>query len=328
MGRRPATIRDANAAKACADTVARRSAAVRSVSRFRGSLLLFCSPILRAQATLGTTTGDTNAFTINSNNSPGLAYNAVLNSDSSVSLLQDGAILSGQGCPAFSSLSSGISSGAVYVDSANSNIYLAMISGGTLYAAYESIDQTTGVCTQGPLLKLTTNALSNLEMNVDPVQGNVYILNSFGAFPDTLYILPTAPWSASSLPTPATAQPGLLRPVRTDCHRPVESPGLCQRSGRLHCRDGRNVFHLGLFCLRPESERDACRQSAARGGLQQRRNDNRAQCGNAPGQRRGQAGADQRESQCVVVYRPQRAHHRSRHHAVQLLHRHDEAVRV
>jgi hypothetical protein len=154
------------------------------------------APMLRAQVVLGTISGITNALAINSNNSAGQAYNAVLNTDSSVSLLQDGAILSGQGCPAFSGLSGGISSGAVYVDSAHNNIYLAMLSGVTLYAAYETIG--LGTCTQGPLLELTPNALSNLEMNVDPVQGNVYILNSFGAFMDALYILPIASWSASS----------------------------------------------------------------------------------------------------------------------------------
>ena len=185
--------------------VGSRRRVFQSASVFAVLLFLVCAPILRAQATLGTTTGDSNAFTINSNNTPGLAYNAVLNSDSSVSLLEDGVMLSGQGCPAYmvSGSSLSVSSGAVYVDLANSNIYLAMISGGAVYAAYESIDQQ-GNCTQGPMLELTTNALSNLEMNVDPVQGSVYILNSFGAFPDTLYILPTAPWSASPLPTPAT----------------------------------------------------------------------------------------------------------------------------
>jgi hypothetical protein len=201
MGRRPATIRDANEAKACANTAARRRGLLRSFSIF-AVLLLAGAPILRAQATLGTTTGDSSALTINSNNSPSLAYNAVLNSDSSVSLLEDGAILPQQGCPAFSGLSSGINSGAVYVDFANSNIYLTMTAGTAVYAAYESINQE-GNCTQGPLLELTTNALSNLEMNIDPAQGSVYILNSFGAFPDTLYILPIGPWSASSLPTPA-----------------------------------------------------------------------------------------------------------------------------
>jgi Putative Ig domain len=206
MDRRPATIRDAIAAKACADSVAPQRMAVRSISVFAVLLLLAGAPMLRSQATLGTTTGDTNALAINSNNSPGLAYNAVLNGDSSVSLLQDGAILSGQGCGPYmvpnSSSNLSVTSGAVNVDFASSRIYLAMISGGAVYAAYESIDQQ-GNCTQGPLLTLTTNSLSNLEMNVDRVQGSVYILNSFGAFPDTLYILPTAPWSASPLPTPA-----------------------------------------------------------------------------------------------------------------------------
>jgi hypothetical protein len=155
--------------------------------------------MLRAQSTtpvLGTVSGVSSALAINSNNSAGQNYNAVLNSDSSVSLLQNGAILSGQGCPAFSGLSSGIGSGAVYVDSAHNNIYLAMLAGGAVYAAYETIG--AGPCVQGPLLQLTTNAQSNLEINVDPVQGNVYILNSFGAFPDALYILPIASWSASS----------------------------------------------------------------------------------------------------------------------------------
>ena len=175
MGRRPATIRDANAAKACADAVARRCGAFRSVSLFAVLLLLFCAPMLRAQAILGTTTGDTNALAINSNNSSGLAYNAVLNSDSSVSLLQDGAILGTVVCAPYTVLGASItvSTGAIFVDSANSRIYLAMIAGGAVYAAYESFNQTAGTCTPGPLLQLTTNAQSNLEMNVDPVQGNV-----------------------------------------------------------------------------------------------------------------------------------------------------------
>jgi hypothetical protein len=205
MGRRPATIRDANAAKACADAVAGRLKLFQSAAAFAILLLLVCAPMLRAQ-TLGTISGVTNAVAINSNNSAGQAYNAVLHSNSSVTLLQDGAILSTVVCPAYTVSGAGItvSTGAIIVDSANNRIYLAMLSGVTLYAAYESIDQTAGTCTPGPLLQLTTNAQSNLEMNVDPKQGNVYVLNSFGAFPDTLYILPTAPWSASPLPTPTT----------------------------------------------------------------------------------------------------------------------------
>ena len=209
MGRRPATIRDANAAKACADAVARRHEFLQSVAAFAILLLLLCAPMLRAQSTtpvLGTVSGISNALAINSNNSAGQTYNAVLHSDSSVTLLQDGAILGTVVCAPYtlSGASITVSTGAIFVDSANSNIYLTMIAGGAVYAAYESIDQTTGACAPGPMLELTANAQSNLEMNVDPKQGNVYVLNSFGAFPDTLYIFPTAPWSASPLPTPTT----------------------------------------------------------------------------------------------------------------------------
>lgn len=154
--------------------------------------------------TLTPLSGTGNAIAINANNSAGLTYNAVLNQDSSVSILQNGSILSGQGCPAFAASGSSLSvtSGVVYIDFTNSRIYLAMLAGNTLYAAYEAIDPQ-GNCTQGPLLQVSTTAQSNLDMAVDPVQGKMYILNSFGANPDTLYILPTAPWSASSLPAPA-----------------------------------------------------------------------------------------------------------------------------
>ncbi|MGB9230201.1 MAG: Ig-like domain repeat protein [Terracidiphilus sp.] len=160
---------------------------------------------------LGTISGDTNALAINQNNAPGLSYNAVLNTDSSVSLLQDGAILSGQGCPAYTVSGAGItvSSGAIFVDFANSNIYLAMLTGSGLYAAYESINQTTGVCTQGPLLQLSSISFGSLQMSVDPTaissqQGNMYVMDYFGGgITDVLYIVPTAPWSALSLPTPA-----------------------------------------------------------------------------------------------------------------------------
>ena len=149
------------------------------------------------------------ALAINSNNSPGLAYNAVLNTDSSVSLLMNGAILSEQGCPAFDGLSSSVNSGAVYVDFANSNIYLAMLTGSGLYAAYESINQTTGACTQGPLLLLSGASYGTMQMDVDTTAfssqlGNMYVMMAYGGgITDALYVVPTAPWTASSLPTPA-----------------------------------------------------------------------------------------------------------------------------
>jgi hypothetical protein len=157
---------------------------------------------------LGTVSGASNAIAVNPNNTSGLNYNAVLNGDSSVSLLLDGAILPGQGCPAFASLGSGVTSGAVYVDFANSNIYLAMLTGKGLYAAYESINQTTGACTQGPLLQLSGASYGTMQMDVDTTAfsaqlGNMYVMMAYGGgITDALYVVPTAPWSASSLPTP------------------------------------------------------------------------------------------------------------------------------
>lgn len=164
------------------------------------------APAASSGSGVPTVSGDANAIAINSNNVPGLSYNAVLNADSSISLLQNGTLLSGQGCPAFTTLSgTGLNAGAIFVDFANSRIYLAMISGSTLYAANESID-AQGNCTQGPLLQLSapSDANSRVEMSSDPTQRNIYIVNSFGAFFDQLYVLPATPWSASALPTPAT----------------------------------------------------------------------------------------------------------------------------
>jgi hypothetical protein len=195
MGRRQATIRDANAATLCAEAVARRRRFFQSFAAFAILQILVCAPALRAQ-TLGTISGETTALALNSNNAASQTYNAVLNTDSSVTLIANGATVSGQGCPAFSGIAGSLSAGAVYVDSPNDRIYLAMVSGVNLYAAYETIG--LGSCTQGSLIQLTANALSNLEMSVDTTQGSVYILNSYGAFMDQLYILPIASWSASS----------------------------------------------------------------------------------------------------------------------------------
>ncbi|MGA9425887.1 MAG: Ig-like domain repeat protein, partial [Terracidiphilus sp.] len=151
---------------------------------------------------LGTVPGSTTAIAINSNNTPGLSFNAVLNNDSSVSILLDGSILPGQGCSPYmvSGSNLSVSSGALYIDFANNRIYLAILAGGYLYAAYETIDDE-GNCTLGSLLPLNTITNSNLEMNVDVAQGNMYVMNYRGANTDELYIVPTAPWS--TLPTPA-----------------------------------------------------------------------------------------------------------------------------
>jgi hypothetical protein len=91
------------------------------------------------------------------------------------------------------------------VDSTNNRVYLAMYNSTSgLYAAYESIS-STGTCTQGPLLQLSSSAVAPqlLELNADIVQGDMYIAEAFGGgIPDAMYIVPTAPWSASALPTP------------------------------------------------------------------------------------------------------------------------------
>ena len=151
----------------------------------------------------GMVTGGGNALAINANQS-GLPWNAVLNNDSSVDLVQNGAILAGESCPAFSSLStSGLLAGAVFVDGTNSIVYLAMVSGGELYAAYDSIN-AQGNCAQGPLVQVSLSANEGVEMSADIAQGNVYILNYSGASVDSLYVLP-AQWPASlAAPAPFT----------------------------------------------------------------------------------------------------------------------------
>lgn len=149
---------------------------------------------------------DGTAIAINANNQPGLTYNAVLNQDSSVGLIQNGTYLAGRGCPAFPRFPiQGVGSGAVYVDPANSRIYLAMTTysaGPELLAASESFDGQ-GNCIQSPLVQLETGSIAKIAMNVDPAQGLMYVLAANGGgIQDSLYILPAAPWSATSPPTP------------------------------------------------------------------------------------------------------------------------------
>ena len=149
---------------------------------------------------------DGTAVAINANNQPGFSYNAVLNHDSSVSLIENGAYLAGRGCPAFPNFPiQGAVSGAVYVDAANSRIYIAMTTysaGPELLAASESFD-SQGNCIQSPLVQLEAGSIATIAMNVDPVQGLMYVLAANGGgIQDSLYILPAAPWSVTSPPTP------------------------------------------------------------------------------------------------------------------------------
>ena len=197
MARRRTTIRNRVAAARAASPCGRWFA------RAALLLLLFTGRAFAAGGasqtpTLTAIANTANVLAISSNNASGQTAVAVLNNDSSVFLVQNGA-LSGQSCPAFTNPGSGstVTHGDIFYDSANSRIYVAMVYGGTLYAGYETLTATAGQCTQEPLAKITASPNEFVEMNVDLAQGSIYIVNSLGAFFDTLYVLPTAPWTGT-----------------------------------------------------------------------------------------------------------------------------------
>ena len=183
------------------------------------------------------------------------------------------------------------------MDFANSNIYLAMLTGSGLYAAYESINQTTGACTQGPLLLLSGASYGTMQMDVDPTAfssqlGNMYVMMAYGGgITDALYVVPTAPWTASSLPTPAE----LTLDYSTQYGPMVIDPS----NHQLYINDlGGSAYGTvgtyatgGFFVYDPNSQCNAGEQSAARHGLHKRKRDHAALRWNAPEQWRGQAGA-------------------------------------
>ena len=147
--------------------------------------------------------GATNAMAINRNDS-GTPYNAVLNNDSSVNLLQDGQLLAA-GCPAYTALNLGgfpLSGGDINLQSTSGGltIYLSLLANGQIYFTYESIDLTTYVCTQGPVSAppnlITTDEAPTVEVNVDAAEGNFYaLLASGGGATDLLLVMPIAPWN-------------------------------------------------------------------------------------------------------------------------------------
>ncbi len=195
MATRPATIRETHAAWGQA-----ASPSSLLLSRAFAILLLLLGSSLAARAqTPASVSGTSTALAVNANNEPGQTANALLNTDSSVVLVEDGA-LTGASCQPFTT--DLVNTGAAFYDSSTSTIYVAMIYSAKLYAGYETLTSTPGQCTQEPLLELTADPNEYLEMNADPAAGYVYIVNSFGALEDTLYVLPTAPWV--SAPTPLT----------------------------------------------------------------------------------------------------------------------------
>ena len=176
------------------------------LGRNRSFFLLLAAAMLALPAALRAQSlpliGNGNTLAINSNQS-GAIYNAALNFDSSVSILENGQVL-GNGCAALDQFSStGIDTGAVFVDGANNNVYLAIVSGGSLYVIYETVDPVAGNCTPGPAVVQITSvfgapANAEVEINGDLATGNIYVLLGYnGGLEDDFTIVPVAPWGSA-----------------------------------------------------------------------------------------------------------------------------------
>ncbi|HTW80437.1 MAG TPA: hypothetical protein VME23_12895, partial [Terracidiphilus sp.] len=196
MRRHPNTIR----AQRALPNAPLRLGRNRSFFLLLAAVMLALPAALRAQSLPLIGNGDTLA--INSNQS-GAIYNAALNSDSSVSILENGQVL-GNGCAALDQFSStGIDTGAVFVDGTNNNVYLAIVSGGSLYVTYETVDPVAGNCTPGPAVVQITSvfgapANAEVEINGDLATGNIYVLLGYnGGLEDDFTIVPVAPWGSA-----------------------------------------------------------------------------------------------------------------------------------
>ncbi len=142
----------------------------------------------------------------------------VLNDDTSVGVLLNGALVAGAGCPALtgSISTSSIASfagdhataGVISFDASSSRLYMVLtlstaanLAQGTVLT-YETI--ASGGCSVGPTVQVVSAGLASIELNVDPVQGNVYLLSATsGLLPDTLFVL--AINSLASYPSAAPA---------------------------------------------------------------------------------------------------------------------------
>ena len=132
------------------------------------------------------------AFT---SNSTGSASAFALNSDSSVSILQNGALAPG-GCAAFLTSNGNpvsLLSGSLFFDTTANRLYIATGEGGGA-VTYETFD-VNGNCTLGPIVPLHVS-FSTVELGVDLVQGNVYVLiPTNGVAPDSLDVLTISSFS-------------------------------------------------------------------------------------------------------------------------------------
>ncbi len=137
-------------------------------------------------------------------NNTGSASTYVLNSDTSVSVLQNGGLVTG-GCPALSAFSGGtVTGGTIYFDPSSSRLYLAFSASSSvgqgvgISVTYETINPG-GTCTPGAATQVTSFGSGNIELAVDPGQGNVYLLVATqGGTPDNLYVYSTSSLSLLS----------------------------------------------------------------------------------------------------------------------------------
>jgi hypothetical protein len=144
------------------------------------------------------------AFT---SNSTGSASAFALNSDSSVSILQNGAVAPG-GCAAFLTSNGNpvsLLSGSLFFDTTANRLYIATGEGGGA-VTYETFD-VNGNCTLGPVVPLHVS-FSTVVLGVDLVQGNVYVLiPTNGAAPDSLDVLTISSFSSYAAGTAIPSVP-------------------------------------------------------------------------------------------------------------------------
>lgn len=171
-------------------------------------------PLALAQAPVAITESNT-PVAFNTNNT-GLPGTFVLNTDSSVSVLQNTSLVAGAGCGPLLSGGVTVSRAAIAFDPATGILFAAVVgdssSGGGLgplvtYAAFN----TNGTCTPGPAVQLSSfpSGAAAVELAVDSTIGNLYVLASYqGGLIDALSVLSTDP---TAFPTfnLATAQVSL-----------------------------------------------------------------------------------------------------------------------
>jgi hypothetical protein len=116
-------------------------------------------------------------------NNTGSDSTYVLNTDSSVSVVQTTGLLSGGGCGPILAGGGTVSNAAIAFDPSSNRLYAAIVgdsssgtSLGTLltYVTFSA----NGTCAPGATQQLATNNAASVELAVDSKQGNVYVLSS------------------------------------------------------------------------------------------------------------------------------------------------------